>query len=75
MDKKFDILSHPNIKSTEDGGAKPYRHNKDGSRFKDDISFTNPETIKIIEFEQEESEHDEKGKKKSRFTFGRKGKK
>lgn len=53
MDKKFDILSHPNIKSTEDGGAVAYKHNKDHSKFKEDISFTNPETVKFIEFKEE----------------------
>ena len=63
MDKKFDILSHPDIKSTEDGGAKPYKHNKDSSRFKEDISFTNPETVKFIEFKEEENQNDEKGNK------------
>ena len=60
MDKKFNILSHPNIKSTEDGGAKPYKHNKNNSRFKEDISFTNPETVKFIEFKEEENQNDEK---------------
>ena len=53
MDKKFNILSHPNIKFTEDGGAKPYKHNKDMSRFKKDISFGNPDTIEFIEFKTE----------------------
>ena len=24
MDKKYNLLAHPNIKATEDGGAKPY---------------------------------------------------
>lgn len=55
MDKKFDVMSHPNIKLTEDGGAEPYKHSKNNKRFKNDISFTNPETIKIIEFETEEN--------------------
>ena len=34
MDKKFDILSHPNIKFTADGGAVPYTHNKQGKYFR-----------------------------------------
>ena len=59
MDKKFDILSHPNIKSTEDGGEKPNKHNKYKSRFKEDIAFTNPETVQLIEF-KEENQNDEK---------------
>lgn len=53
MDKKFDILSHPNIALTEDGGAKPYKHSKSMERFIDDIPFTNPENIKIIELEED----------------------
>lgn len=28
-DLKYDILKHPNVKCTADGGAKPYRHGKD----------------------------------------------
>ena len=71
MDKKFDILSHPNIKSTEDGGAKPYKHNKDSSGFKEDISFTNPETVKFIEF-KEENQNDEKGNENGKHKHRRK---
>ena len=33
-DKKFDILSHPNIKLTADGGAVPYTHSKAGKYFR-----------------------------------------
>ena len=29
MDKKYDILKHPYIKLTEDGGAAPYVHHPD----------------------------------------------
>ena len=29
-DKKFDLLRHPNIKLTADGGAKPYSHGDTG---------------------------------------------
>lgn len=71
MDKKFDILSHPNIKSTEDGGAVAYKHNKDNSRFKEDISFTNPETVKFIEF-KEENQNEEKGNKNGKHEHSRK---
>lgn len=71
MDKKFDILSHPNIKSTEDGGAAPYKHNKNNSRFKEDISFTNPETVKFIEF-KEENQNEEKGNKNGKHEHSRK---
>ena len=29
MDKKYDIMKHPDIVLTEDGGAPPYIHGKD----------------------------------------------
>ena len=32
-----------------------FKHSKNNKRFKSDISFTNPETIKIIEFKTEEN--------------------
>lgn len=38
IDKKFDILSHPNVKLTADGGAKPYVHNKQSKYFKQNLS-------------------------------------
>lgn len=59
MDKKFDILTHPNIKLTEDGGALPYRHSKDNKLLSEDLHFKNLDTMKFIEFEKEEKE-DEK---------------
>ena len=42
MDKKFDILSHPNIKLTEDGGNLPYTHNKEGKYFRKNLSVKLP---------------------------------
>ena len=42
MDKKFDILSHPNIKFTEDGGNLPYAHNKEGKYFRKNLSVKLP---------------------------------
>ena len=71
MDKKFDVMSHPNIKLTEDGGAEPYKHSKNNKRFKSDISFTDPKTIKIIEFKTEENineknREDRKDKKRNK---------
>lgn len=54
MDKKFDILTHPNIKLTEDGGALPYRHSKDNKLLSEDLHFNNLDTMKFIEFEKEE---------------------
>lgn len=66
MDKKFDILSHPNIKLTEDGGAKSYRHNKNMKGFSEDIHFSNPETIEFIDL-KEEIGNDEKSKQERKF--------
>ena len=45
MDKKFDILSHPNINLTADGGAVPYTHNKQGKYFTEELSFDIDESI------------------------------
>jgi type IV secretion system protein VirD4 len=33
MDFKYDILKHPNVKLTPDGGAQPYRHGEDRLSF------------------------------------------
>jgi type IV secretion system protein VirD4 len=33
MDLKYDILKHPNVKWTTDGGAEPYRHGEDTRSF------------------------------------------
>ena len=59
MDKKFDILSHPNIKYTEDGGALPYRHSKNNRLLSEDIHFNDLEAMEFIEFEQEEWKHED----------------
>ena len=58
MDKKFDILSHPNIKFTADGGAVPYTHNKQGKYFTEELSFDVDESIvseMIFELEEDEN--------------------
>ena len=58
MDKKFDILSHPNIKLTADGGAVPYTHNKQGKYFAEELSFDIDESIvSEMVFELEEDEN------------------
>ena len=51
MDKKFDILSHPNIKLTADGGAVPYTHNKQGKYFRKNMAnkFNAPDDVVIDE--------------------------
>lgn len=57
MDKKFEIMKHPNIKLTLDGNAKPYHHNVDRGYIRKDIRTQNIENIKIIE-ELEEQSHE-----------------
>lgn len=51
MDKKYDILKHPNIKRTEDGGATPYVHHPGLSYALADLSvpFHGLDDIEIIE--------------------------
>ena len=44
MDKKFDIMQHPNIKLTADGGAMPYTHDKSREFFKENLSVKLDET-------------------------------
>lgn len=56
MDKKFDILSHPNIKLTDDGGAKPYQHSKDNKYLIDDLSTSDINNLKYIELEDSVNE-------------------
>lgn len=75
MDKKFDILSHPNIKYTEDGGALAYRHSKNTGLLSEDIHFNDLETIEFIEFGQEETKHEDNSEKTRKGPFGRKHKK
>ena len=48
-DKKYDILHHPNIKKTADGGALPYVHNKSGKFFTEDLSFTVKDDLSNVE--------------------------
>ena len=75
MDKKFDILSHPNIKYTEEGGALPYRHIKNDRLLSEDIHFNDIDTMKFIEFRQEELKHEESSEKAPNGSFGRRHKK
>lgn len=75
MDKKFDILSHPNIKYTEDGGALPYRHSKNNRLLSEDIHFKSLETMEFIEFEQEEWKHEDNSEKNQKGSYNRRHKK
>lgn len=75
VDKKFDIMSHPNIKLTADGGAKPYVHIKQSKYIKQNLSvkiddtFTiNEDTIKnsgiaFVDIPPEEAEPEQEEKK------------
>ena len=51
MDRKYDILKHPNMKLTEDGGAKPYIHHPGLSYVLPDLSIPvdDLDDIEIIE--------------------------
>ncbi len=51
MDEKYDILKHPNIKLTEDGGAAPYIHHPGNSFALPDLGFavTDLNNIEILE--------------------------
>lgn len=51
MDKKYDILKHPYIKQTEDGGAPPYVHHPGLTYAQPDlsISFESLDDIEILE--------------------------
>ena len=53
MDKKFDIMTHPNIKQTADGGAIPYSHDKNGRYFKQNLSVKLGETDDEIVISEE----------------------
>lgn len=60
MDKKFDIMSHPNIRLTQDGGARPYVHKR---YIGADLSFTvgNLSNIEITEVDNENVQSDNNG--------------
>ena len=56
VDKKYDILRHPNIRKTEDGGAKPYRHSKDEGYLRQDLSFELSDDLSNLEILDESEE-------------------
>ena len=51
IDEKFDLLKHPNIRFTEDGGAPPYLHTPLRAYAAEDLSFSfsNLDDIEIME--------------------------
>ena len=54
IDEKYDLLRHPNLKLTEDGGAAPYVHGADCLFDVGDLSFpfTSLDEIEIMEPEE-----------------------
>ena len=57
QDFKYDILKHPNVKLTTDGGAEPYRHGED-TRSIASIQF-DPQLLKqAAEMELDAEKHD-----------------
>lgn len=60
IDKKYDILKHPNIKLTEDGGAAPYIHHPGLTFAQEDLSlpFEGLDNIIIIDEEEPSNEKD-----------------
>lgn len=59
IDEKYDLLKHPNIKETEDGGAPPYIHSPVCLYAADDLdfTFTTLDEIQIIDNQYETEEH------------------
>lgn len=51
MDKKYDVLKHPNVKYTATGGAAPYIHNPGVTYEAEDLTFefTSLDDIEILE--------------------------
>ena len=51
MDRKYDILKHPSLKLTEDGGAAPYIHRPGLTYALEDLPLSTDswESIEIIE--------------------------
>ena len=54
IDKKYDILKHPNIKLTEDGGAAPYIHHPGLTFAQEDLSLPFEGLDNIITIDEEE---------------------
>lgn len=51
IDEKYEILKHPNIRLTEDGGAVPYIHSSSCLYSTENLSFSaeNLDEIEILE--------------------------
>lgn len=56
IDEKYNLMKHPNIHRTEDGGAAPYHHSPACLYQSDDLdfTFTTLENVEIIDMEEPE---------------------
>ena len=63
LDRKFDLMKHPNIKYTEYGGAAPYVHKKEQPPIpvQEDLSFTftGLDNVELIEMEELDNEQEQ----------------
>ena len=67
MDKKFDILTHPNVARTADGKAKAYTHSKNSKYLKKDLSFAIHDDLSNVKF-MEVEKYNEKPEQNSENT-------
>ena len=63
IDDKYDILKHPNIRETEDGGAAPYIHSPNCLYAVDDLTFpfttlADVEIVGASDFDETEESHE-----------------
>ncbi len=63
IDDKYDILKHPNIRETEDGGAAPYIHSPTCLYAADDLTFpfttlADVEIVGASDFDETEESHE-----------------
>ena len=63
IDDKYDILKHPNIRETEDGGAAPYTHGPTCLYAADDLTFpfttlADVEIVGASDFDETEESHE-----------------
>ena len=63
IDDKYDILKHPNIRETEDGGAAPYIHSPTCLYAADDLAFhfttlADVEIVGASDFDETEESHE-----------------
>lgn len=63
LDRKFDLMKHPNIKDTEYGGAAPYIHKAEQPpvAVQEDLSFTftGLDNVELIEMEELDNEQEQ----------------